>query len=304
VSGSPVDGDSDDRMVGRPGQSGFDEERDVDLGSWRRAVGALWWLPVGGIVVGAVAGVLYSFRGLSSYKAEALISLGQVTSPAGAAVSNFAVNPLAVAQIVDSSAAQAEAGAEAGVPASALRGRVSVAQVGTASASSGRSAPLVSLTVTGRRPGSVAAAATALARIAVRRTTQPYLEAKITTLKATLDNVDRQLATTSISLRTLERSLHAHQHLSPLQRLVVVSEADDVGAREGNLVAQQGTLAMQLAFANKVESARVIEAAAAVKSTAQSRTTSLLVGALIGLIVGAFAAVVRGTEGRVTPSTA
>src|SRR5579864_9309385 len=106
-------------MVGRPGQRGFEAERDVDLAGWRRAIVALWWLPVGGVVVGAIAGALYSFRAESTYKAVALLSLGQVTSPAGAAVSNFAVNPLAVAQIVDSSAAQAEAAGAAGMPASA-----------------------------------------------------------------------------------------------------------------------------------------------------------------------------------------
>ena len=275
----------------------FGAEREVDLGSWRRAVSALWWLTVVGLVVGAVAGVLYSFRYGSTYKAAALLSLGQVTSPAGAMVSNFAVNPLAVAQIVESSAAQAEAAAESGVPASALRGRVSVAQIGTAGSSTGRSAPLVSLTVTGRRPRAVADAATALAQIAVRRTTQPYLNAKISTFRATLGNVERQLASTSASLRALERSL-ARQHLSPLQRLVAVSQADDVGARQGNLIAQQDALETQLAFANKIESARVIEAAAAVKSRAQSRTTSLLVGAVIGLLLGSIAAIVKGTARR------
>ena len=45
----------------------FDAEREVDLARWRRAVVALWWLPVAGLVIGAIAGVLYSFRGGTNY---------------------------------------------------------------------------------------------------------------------------------------------------------------------------------------------------------------------------------------------
>ena len=60
-----------------------DEEREIDLARWRRAVVALWWLPVAGLVLGAIVGVLYSFRGGTNYKATALISLGQPTSPGG-----------------------------------------------------------------------------------------------------------------------------------------------------------------------------------------------------------------------------
>lgn len=291
-------------MTAQTSPTDFAPEREIDLGSWRRALAARWWFPTILAIVGAIAGVLYSFHTGSTYKAAALISLGQVTSAGGATISNFAVNPLAVAQIVTSSAAQAEAAAAAGIPAAALRGRVSVAQVGVSSSTIGRSSPLVSLTVTGRRPGTVAAAATTLARIAVRQTTEPYVNAKIATFKTTLKNVERQLAAVSASLRALERSHQAQQRLSPLERLVVVSQADDLGARQGNLIAQQGTLETELAFANKIESARIIETAKAVKASAQSRTTSSLVGALIGLLLGAIAAIAKRAEDRPQTSTA
>ena len=41
-------------------------EREVDLARWRRALVALWWIPIAGLVAGAIVGVLYSFRGGSS----------------------------------------------------------------------------------------------------------------------------------------------------------------------------------------------------------------------------------------------
>src|SRR5437764_3895384 len=134
----------------------LDAEREVDLARWRRALVALWWLPVAGLVAGAILGVLFSFRGGNNYKAAALISLGQPTSPGGALVNGFGTNPRAVSQIVTSAAAQAQAAARADLRPAALRGHVSVKQVGTATgAGATRSNPLIALTVTGGHPRNV-----------------------------------------------------------------------------------------------------------------------------------------------------
>ena len=157
-----------------------DEEREVDLARWRRAVVALWWLPVAGLVAGAILGVLYSFRGGTNYKAAALISLGQPTSPGGVLVNGFGTNPRAISLIVSSAAAQEEAANRADMRPGALRGHVSVAQVGAATgAGAARATPLISLTVTGSRPATTAAAANALAKIVVGQTTASYVGVKI-----------------------------------------------------------------------------------------------------------------------------
>ena len=170
------------------------EEREVDLARWRRALVALWWIPVAGLVLGAIVGVLYSFRGTTSYKATALISLGQPTSPGGVLVNGYGTNPRAVSEIVSSAAAQEQAAQRADMHASALRGHVSVAQVGVVTgAGAARATPLTSLTVTGAHPTTTAGAANALAQIVVERTTAPYVGVKIKTFKATLSSVDRQL---------------------------------------------------------------------------------------------------------------
>jgi hypothetical protein len=271
----------------------LDAEREVDLARWRRAVVRVWWLPVAGLVAGAIVGVLYSFRGGTNYTASALISLGQPTSPGGTVVNNFAMNPRAVSQITSSAAAQAKAADRADMRPSALRGHVSVAQVGTATgAGAARAAPLISLTVTGTHPVNTAAAATALADIVVKDTTEPYVAVKIDTFRTTLASVKAQLVSINTRLRALTEALKSANGLDPLQKLVLVSEEDNAEARQGNLIAQEETLQQQLAFATQVESAKVVEPAKAVKSSAHSRSTSLLIGALIGLILGAVVAIV------------
>src|SRR3954449_997232 len=127
----------------------LDAEREVDLARWRRSLVALWWLPVAGLIAGAILGALFSLRGGTSYTASALISLGQPTSPGGALVNGFGTNPRAVSQITSSAAAQAQAANRADMRPAALRGHVSVAQVGTATgAGATRATPLIALTVT------------------------------------------------------------------------------------------------------------------------------------------------------------
>jgi len=280
----------------------LDAEREVDLARWRRAVVVLWWLPVAGLVAGAILGVLYSLGGGTNYQATALISLGQPTSPGGVLVNGFGTNPRAVQQIVSSAAAQEQAAARADMRASALRGNVSIAQVGAAAAgaTAARSTPLISLTVTGTHPTTTAGAANALASIVVDQTTAAYVGVKI----RTLSHVNKQITSVNNRLAVITAAEKAAQHLDALSQLVVVSQEDNAETRLGNLIAQQETLQQQLAFATQVESAKVIEPARALKASAHSRNTSLVIGALIGLILGAIAAIVADARGLGPAKTA
>ena len=93
----------------------LDAEREIDLARWRRALTALWWLPVAGLVVGAIVGVVFSLGGSTSYKATSLISLGQPVSPGGVVIASFATNPRAISEITSSASAQDEAAKTAGL---------------------------------------------------------------------------------------------------------------------------------------------------------------------------------------------
>ena len=276
----------------------FDAEREVDLARWRRAVVALWWLPVAGLVIGAIVGVLYSFRGGTNYKATALISLGQPTSPGGALVPSYGTNPRAVSQIVSGAKFQEQAANYADMRPAALRGHVSIGTIGSAGAGAARTQPIISLTVTGAHGKNVALAANKLADIVVAQTTASYVQAKIKTFETTLANVKRQLNSITADLNVYTAALGEAQkkNLDPLQQLVIIGQESNAEARQGNLIAQEETLQQQLVFATQVESAKVVEPAAAVKAAAHTKSTSLVVGALIGLILGAIVAIAG--EGR------
>ena len=78
--------------------------------------------------------------------------------------------------------------------------------------------------------------------------------------------------------------------LSALDKLVLVSSLDNAQARRGQLLELQSNVQQQLALAENVEKAQVVEPAAAVKTTARSGRNGALVGGLIGLLLGCAAA--------------
>jgi uncharacterized protein involved in exopolysaccharide biosynthesis len=277
----------------------LDAEREIDLARWRRALTALWWLPVAGLVLGAIVGFLFSTSGTSSYKATALISLGQPVSPGGVVIASYATNPRAISEITSSASAQEQAAHEAGIHPGVLRGNVSVGTVGVATgAGAARTAPLIALTVQGKIGKRTQDAANALARIVVADTTAPYVGTKITTYKSVLATTKKQLASLNLRLAVLQTAM-AKSHLDPLNQLVLVSQVDNAEQRQGNLLDQEATTNQQLAFALNVESAKIVQPAASVLSSAHSKRTSLVVGALIGLILGGILAIAAyGRVGR------
>src|SRR4051794_13899872 len=143
----------------------YEGEREVDLGRWRRAVVAWWWLPVAGLVLGGLAGAILSLGGGSNYKAQALLSLGQPFSPGGGGpINTFATNPRAVNEIIRSESALKEAAARCAERVGTLRGKVSSAQVGVGTGATRNAVPLITVTVTGPRSAKVECAANDLAR--------------------------------------------------------------------------------------------------------------------------------------------
>jgi uncharacterized protein involved in exopolysaccharide biosynthesis len=279
----------------------LDAEREIDLARWRRALTALWWLPVAGLVLGAIVGLLFTAGGTTSYKATVLISLGQPVSPGGAVIASYATNPRAISEITSSASAQEQAAHEVGVHPGILRGKVSVGTVGVATGvGAARTAPLIALSVQGKIGKRTEDLANALARIVVADTTAPYVGTKIETYNSVLLTTKKQLASINLRLAALQTAI-VKSHLDPLNQLVLVSQVDNAEQRQGNLLDQEATTNQQLAFAKNVESAKIVQPAASVLSSAHSKRTALVIGALIGLILGGIAAIVGyGRIGRLS----
>jgi hypothetical protein len=275
------------------------EEQEVDFGRYRGQLATRWWLPVGGLVLGVVVGIALAAVGGSVWKASALISLGQPFSPTGSApVASFATNPRAVSEIIRSESALKEAARTSGMRLANLRGHVSSGQVGGGTGAAARSVTLLQLNVQGPKPGKVEAAANTLAQIVIEDTTASYVGTKIRTLQDQLKSLQDRI---NIQQQTVTQYQAATENsgLAPLDRLALVSQLNGAAQLLGQLKDEQVTAQQQLALAQNVESATIVRKAAAVKTTARSARTSMLVAGLIGLVLGALAAILWDSFARV-----
>lgn len=273
-----------------PRQPELDAEQEVDFRRYGALLVARWWLVLAGLVLGALVGYVLSLGGGSVWRAETLLTLGQPYTPSfGAPVSSFGTNPAAVTEIVRSESAIKHAARAAHMRVGALRGHVSTTQVGTTTGAGARGVPLLALDVQGAQPVKVEAAANDLAQTIVQRTTAPYVGEKIATLKVSLASLQARINTETQAVNALLAQAN-NKSLSPLDRLTLITQLNGAEQLLGQLRDAQTTAQQQLAFAQNVESAKVVSPAAAVKTTARSRRTSTAIGALIGLILGALAA--------------
>jgi uncharacterized protein involved in exopolysaccharide biosynthesis len=271
----------------------LDAEQEVDVGRYWRALQARWWLPLAGLVLGALLGYIAAVGGGEVYKAETTLYLGQPFSPTGnAPVQGLGTNPTIVGQIARSEQSLKAAAAKCGTRVGRLRGKVSTQTV-TAAGARGRitpgQSPLVELTVQADRSRVAECSADALSDSVVERVSS-YVDVKIGSLNRRLDSLNEQLESLERKIAAQERA-QDQRGLTPLEALVLVSQTENAEQRRGIVEEERQEVTQQLALAQEVERARVVEQAGAVKTTARSTQNSTVVGGILGLLLGAIAAV-------------
>src|SRR6476646_1976122 len=140
-----------------------DAEREVDLRSAWTRITARWYLPVAGLVIGAILGVLASVGGGDVFRARTLLYLGQpFTTSGGGQIQSLATNPRTVSEIIRSEFALKRASAASGLRIGQLRGNVT-SQALAAVGQTRNQTPLVEVSVDGPARVKVEKAADALA---------------------------------------------------------------------------------------------------------------------------------------------
>ena len=275
-----------------------DAEQEVDLRSAWARIAANWWLPLAGLLVGAIVGLLLALGGGATYEARALLYLGQpFTTAGGGQIQSLATNPRTVGEIIRSEAALRAASRESGIPLNRLRGNVTSAPI-TSAGQSRLTTPLVEIRVTGRRPGRVAEAANALAERVLAQTGDyvsekiAVLNDQIEALNQELEQIDRRVERANAQLETIL----ANEQLGLSERLILTTNINStIGfneQRRGTVQTELLQARQLLSLAERVEQGRVVEPAVAADASATSGRTAALVGALIGLLLGCAAALV------------
>ncbi|HEU0248520.1 MAG TPA: hypothetical protein VFR38_15695 [Gaiellaceae bacterium] len=276
--------------------SELEDEQEVDLSSAWQRLKVRWWLPIGGLLVGAVVGLALALSGGSVWRAETIVYLGQPFAPLGGGqIQSLATNPRTVGEIIRSESVLQDISKVTGIPVSKLRSSISTRELVATGQIRGIN-PLIEIAVKGSGPVRVEQAADELAERVVERVSL-YVTEKTALLKQQVSVSEGQLAAVEARIgRAQEQQdqLLGNQSLPPVERLLlsqnlnaVITTAD---ARRTSLQDDLFEARQLLNLAESVESSRVVEPAAASKTTARSSRTSLLVGALIGLLLGAIAA--------------
>ena len=275
-----------------PPQRGFDPEaeQEVDFARYVRLLGVRWWLLAAGLVAGAVIGYLISLGGNQVYSASGTVYLGQPYTPTGSSlIQDTQTNPSAVGQVVNNqSVINAVARRCHAKPADFQKG-ISTQAVATGASTKGGAAavnPLVKVSVQAKKGKIAACAANGLADAVVKKL-GVYPEAKIANLKA-------QIASDDQGIKTIQEAI-ANGSISDTDKLIIQTTL-----RSYQL--DKTTNSQLLLLATKVESPSVLAQAASNKITARSRRNTVVISALIGLILGALAALLWDPVAtRVTP---
>jgi capsular polysaccharide biosynthesis protein len=277
-----------------PGATRADENLDLDVGGYARAVARRWWLVLILVLVGAVTGIVWWYAQPAVYEATAAVYLGQPTDANGNAIVGVNSNPRAAQQIVASNDViqEAAAGLRDGMTAKQIRRNLKVETPTITVKSTSAPTNYVAITVSGGSPEKTAAAANALAAGLVKRLST-YSDEKLAQLEAQLADQKARAGRADARLAEIERAMdriaagsggstEKQAAAAPYVPLATTLEAKVAEARQ----AQRDT-ELAILVAREVEAPRVISEA--VPADEQSRSSIWLAigaGAVAGLAIG------------------
>lgn len=278
-----------------------DDEQEINLGRHWQAVVLRWWLVLALVVAGIVVGYLATLGGGRTYRAEAVVYLGQPLTPGGGAqVSSPSTQLALVDEIARAESTLRAAAAYAHTSVARLRGNVTTKAVSgiTGAGKAGTAAPIAVVTVVDRAPLQAERATAYIAQAIVNRESG-YVDTKIEQLNARLVYIGQQITRVQDTLALAEKGqqqvLAAKSLGTPEQALLLQNYNNLVVTGDGRLTSleqDQFTLREFLKLAQDVEHANIETQPKAISIVARSRANSIIVGAIIGLLLGIVAALV------------
>lgn len=277
----------------------LDAEREVDLVSvWSRIL-SHWWLPVAGLVLGALLGIGAAGRGGTVFEANTLLYMGQPFTPSGGGqIQSLQTNPKTVPEIIRTDSAIDKAVAESGLTRAQLRGNVTSQPITIATGQTGRNlSPLVQVTVQAKVKEKAEKASLSFSR-SVMTVLSPYVDTKIEQLNEQISTDEAQLgrlATRVDALMTQQKEILSGSGLTLGDRLIVsqgINSNLSVAEAQRLTIQQDLTATRQLlSLADQVERSRVISDPIGKRTSATSRRNGAIIGGLAGLVLGAALAV-------------
>jgi capsular polysaccharide biosynthesis protein len=269
-----------------PDDFDWEAEREVDFRRYWNALVTRWWLPVFGLVLGAIIGYAVSLGGAQVYRATSTLYLGQpYTASGNVQLQSAQTNPSTVRTIVHSRSIVGPLAKLCKTTVGAVRNGVSTQSVAGSIAKNGQT-PLVSVSVQANAPRKASCSVNALAKAVVTNpTVAGFANRKIALFQSEITNDER-------TIETINKALSSG----------AISSTDQLVAQLQLRSAQQdlNSAAQLLAQARQVEAPKVVAFGTAQKVTARGRRNSVVVAAIVGLIIGIVAALLWEAVSRRT----
>jgi uncharacterized protein involved in exopolysaccharide biosynthesis len=269
---------------------------EVRLADYAERVARRWYVVVLAIVVTIGLVLLNALGGGTTFQAQAAVSLGQPLTPGGGSVlqQNILTNPTNASQFVRSERVVDEAAKTAGLPAGALRSRLSVTSSSASTPSKTVGPTTVTITVRGPSQWSrdqLERATTSLGRSLINWA-NTYQNAKIRLLKGQIASERKQIDTLQLSIDQAKRSLHdiTSSGISPVDKAAIaaplISTISNAGSRIDTISSELTSNQLFLTTATTIESAAFVQDPAVRKSSSAGKKSALIVAAFAGLIIG------------------
>jgi type II secretory pathway component PulM len=283
----------------------LEAEQEIDLGRVWRSTIARWWLPLIGLVAGAIIGLLVSLGGGKQWKASSEVYLGQPLSVGGAAPVTSAATSLGLATAyINSLYALRHASKVSGIPVSLLSGKIAVKPIlGLTGTKIGQPAPLMIISVTGSKAGPTQIAADDLSKLVVAQF-QPYAAQKVKIIRqrltqelAQIGDINRRLTEANDAMVAAAKSGGNSQNVINWSTIVATLSNQRFASQSDITSAKQS-----IAQAQGVEAPRIVSPALSANEGGPSRRSGVLIGAIIGFVLGLLAAVLWDPVARTVRS--
>jgi succinoglycan biosynthesis transport protein ExoP len=278
-----------------------EESTTVDVGSWLGTLARNWWVVLGLVVLGIVAGAAVTLAQPKEYTATSSVYIGQTTDANGNPMAGLNSNAKAAVQLLGSQELLDEAAQAAGdgMTPGKLRRSTTVETPSQTIKTTSSVVNIVIISVTDTKKARATASANALAEALVARIS-PGVDEKIALLeeqlaagkaamaKAVARGAAAQKALAAVATgggSTTEKAVTAATYLTIVQAAATQQEA---------LASANQKTELMLLTAKTVEQPRVLHEAALPDSpSGPDMTMNVAAGALAGLVIGVIAAFVR-----------
>ncbi len=271
-----------------------DDSAAIDVGSWFTTLARDWWVIVGLIAIGLIAGVVVTLAQPKQYTATSSVYIGQTTDANGSPMAGLNSNAKAAVQLLSSQAVLEEAAerAGAGLSAARLRRTTTVETPSSTVKTTTSVVNIVVISVTDTDKRRAAAAADALAEVLLKRI-GGGVDEKIALLEAQLAESQKQRAAAAARSVAAEKAIaaiaagggSAAERAAASAAWVAVSQA--AATEQQALSSTIQKMQLQLLTARQVEQPRILHEAAVPDAPSRpDLKVDVAVGALAGLVIG------------------